>query len=143
MLSGIKEQLSRVKSISTTTIQIINEQDIYNTLTNREKLEYLLLEYYKEQHQKQQELEEEQQILLSEDKIHYIIDFIIDNKDSIRVEDLKISEPIYKCFREKGQCSYCNAISNIICKNCTNNSYHINNKIWLCTEHWQEHVKKH
>ena len=60
---------------------------------------------------------EEQQILLKENKQN-IIDFIIDNKDSIRIEDLKIYEPIYKCYREKGNCHICNSLSNIICKNC-------------------------
>jgi hypothetical protein len=94
----------------------------------------LLLEYYnKEQQQKQQELEE-QQILLREDKIHNIVDFIIDNKDSIRVEDLKINEPFYKCYREKGNCIICSSLSNIICTNC----YNSHKEIWLCTKHWQQ-----
>ena len=62
---------------------------------------------------------EEQLILLKENKQN-IIDFIIDNKDSIRIEDLKIYEPIYKCYREKGNCHICNILSNIICKNCNN-----------------------
>jgi hypothetical protein len=43
--TNIKEQLSKVKSIS--SIVIRDEQDIYNILTNREKLEYLLQEYEK------------------------------------------------------------------------------------------------
>lgn len=82
----------------------------------------------------------EQQILLKENKQN-IINFILNNKDSIRIEDLKIYEPIYKCYREKGQCFYCNTISNIICKNYTNNSHHINNKeIWLCINHWKQHA---
>ena len=136
---NVKEQLSKVKPIS--NIIIRDEQDIYNILTNREKLEYLLEEYEKENnHQlekEQEELEieylkselktkmkeeiikhkEEQLILLKENKQN-IIDFIIDNKDSIRIEDLKIYEPIYKCYREKGNCHICNNISNIICINC-------------------------
>ena len=37
---NVKEQLSKVKPIS--NIVIRDEQDIYNILTNREKLEYLL-----------------------------------------------------------------------------------------------------
>ena len=41
--------------------------------------------------------EEEQLILLKENK-QTIIDFIIDNKDSIRIKDLKIYELIYKCY---------------------------------------------
>ncbi len=138
---NVKEHLSNVKPISS-TIQIINEQDIYNILTNREKLEYLLLEYYKEQQQKQ-ELDEEQQIPLNEDRRHNIIDFIIDNKDSIRIEDLKISEPFYKCYREKGNCHICNTLSNIICINC-NNSHNYNKEVWLCTNHCKQHaIEKH
>ena len=43
---NVKEQLSKVKPIS--NIVIRDEQDIYNILTNREKLEYLLQEYEKE-----------------------------------------------------------------------------------------------
>ena len=141
-MNNVKEQLSKVKPIS--NIVIRDEQDIYNILTNREKLEYLLQEYEKENnHQlekEQEELEieylkpelkakmkeeirkhkEEQQILLKENKQN-IIDFILDNKDSIRIEDLKIYEPIYKCYRKKGNCHICNSLSNIICKNCCNN----------------------
>jgi hypothetical protein len=133
---NIKEQLSKVKPIST-TIQIINEQDIYNILTNREKLEYLLQEY-----EKNDQLDkEQQQILLSkENSRQTIIDFIIDNKNSIRVEDLKISEPFYKCYRKKGNCIICNNLSNIICTNYCNS----HEEIWLCTNHWQQHkIEKH
>jgi hypothetical protein len=43
---------------------------------------------------------EEQLILLKEYKQN-IIDFLSGNKDSIRVEDLKIYEPIYKCYQKK------------------------------------------
>ncbi len=42
---NVKEQLSKVKPIS--NIVIRDEQDIYNILTNREKLECLLQEYEK------------------------------------------------------------------------------------------------
>ena len=42
---NVKEQLSKVKPIS--NIVIRDEQDIYNILTNREKLEYLFQEYEK------------------------------------------------------------------------------------------------
>jgi hypothetical protein len=62
----------------------------------------------------------EQLILLKENKQN-IIDFIIDNKDAIKVEDLKIYKSIYKCCREKGNCLICSRLSNIICTNCFNN----------------------
>ena len=72
--------------------------------------------------------------MLKENKQN-IIDFIIDNKDSIKIEDLKIYEPVYICYREKGNCQICNNISNIICISCSN----YNNEIRLCTNHWQKH----
>ena len=164
---NVKEQLSKVKPIS--NIVIRDKQDIYNILTNREKLEFLLQEYEKD-YQLDKESEEEpeneinkenlkliltiqqkeeykkhkkeQLILLKENKQN-IIDFIIDNKDSIRIEDLKSYEPVYKCYREKGHCINCNTITNIICKNCYNNNSHNNKEIWLCTNHWQEHALEH
>jgi hypothetical protein len=84
---------------------------------------------------------EEQQILLNENKQN-IIDFIIDNKDSIKIEDLKIYEPIYKCYREKGKCRICNKMSNIICINCI--TYNYNKEVWLCTDHWKQYIiEKH
>ena len=43
---NVKEKLSKVKPIS--NIVIRDEQDIYNILTNREKLEYLIQEYEKD-----------------------------------------------------------------------------------------------
>jgi hypothetical protein len=86
-----------------------------------------------------EELYREQQILLKDNR-EAIIDFIIGNKDSIRIEDLKIYEPIYKCYREKGNCIICNSLSNIICKNCNDN----HKEIWLCINHWQQHkIEKH
>ncbi|HJT83733.1 MAG TPA: hypothetical protein VJ697_04560, partial [Nitrososphaeraceae archaeon] len=93
-----------------------------------EKLEGLLEEYEKqlldkEQQKEQEELEieyikpelkakiekdirkhiEEQLILLKDNKQN-IIDFIIDNKDSIKVEDMRIYGSVYKCYRKKGHC---------------------------------------
>ena len=81
--------------------------------------------------------DKEQQIRLTENKQN-IIDFLLDNTDSIRVEDLKNYEPIYKCYRQKGNCHICNSLSNIICKNCNNQ------QSWLCTSHWKQHkIEKH
>ena len=135
---NVKEKLSKVKPIS--NIVIRDENDIHDILTNREKLECLIEENEKQldlESQKQEneiynvnlkpELKiqlkeefkkhkEEQKILLKENKQN-IIDFLA-NKDSIRIEDLKIYEPIYKCYREKGNCQICKSITNIICKNC-------------------------
>ena len=82
--------------------------------------------------------DKEQQILLKENKQN-IIDFLLDNKNSIRIEDLKIYEPIYKCYLEKENCHICNLLSNIICINCNNHE-----DVWLCTNHWNQHlIEKH
>jgi hypothetical protein len=163
---NVKEQLSKVKPIS--NIVIRDERDIYSILTNKEKLDYLIEEFEKrlldKELEKKQENEiynenlkpelkiqikeefkphqEEQLILLKENKQN-IIDFLSANKESIKIEDLRIYEPIYKCYREKGHCFYCNTITNTICKNCHNNSYHNNKEVWLCTDHWQEHAEYH
>ncbi|HSF50898.1 MAG TPA: hypothetical protein VLA74_09080 [Nitrososphaeraceae archaeon] len=75
-----------------------------------------------------------EEILLKHNKQN-IIDFLLDNIDSIRIEDLKIYEPIYKCYREKGNSQICNSLSNIICKNCKNTK-----DIWFCTNHWKKHA---
>ena len=80
----------------------------------------------------------EQLILLKQNK-QRMIDFLLYNIDSIRLEDLKIYEPIYKYYRKKGNCYICNNLANIICKNCYNN-YNNNKEIWLCTNHWKQHA---
>ena len=109
-----------------------------------EKDEKLDLEYLKPNLKTKikEELEKshrEQLILLKENKQN-VIDFLLDNKDSIKIEDLKIYEPIYKCYREKGNCIICSSLCNIICKNCCNG----HKEIWLCTNHWQQHkIEKH
>jgi hypothetical protein len=86
-----------------------------------------------------EEQEKEQQILLKQNK-QTIIDFLLDNKEAIRIEDLRIYEPIYKCYREKGHCFYCNTITNIVCINCNNNNYSNNKEVWFCTNHWNQHA---
>ena len=156
-INNVKEQLSKVKPIS--NIVIRDEQDIYDILTNREKLEYLFQEYEKEiNHQlEKEELENdnlkldlntkmkeglekcnrEQLILLRENKQN-IIDFLLNNKDSISVEDLKVYEILYKCYKENGNCHICNSVSNIICMRCRN----YNKEVWLCTDHWQIHARE-
>jgi hypothetical protein len=156
---NLKEQLSKVKPIS--NIVIRDAQDIYNILTNSEKLEYLLEEYEKETNHKLEEGQEEveikylkpelnekmkeelknhkeEQLILLKDNKQNIIDFIVCNKDAVRSEDLKAYEPIYKCYMEKGNCYICNSLANIMCKNCCNN-YNNNKEIWLCTNHWKQH----
>ncbi len=65
---NVKEHLSKVKPISS-TIQIINEQDIYNILTNREKLEYLLQEYEKKNNHELDKEEEEKQVCCNQNTL--------------------------------------------------------------------------
>ena len=158
---NVNEQLSNVKPIS--KIVIRDEQDIYSILTNKEKLEYLLQEYEKMiNHQLSKEEDEilenenlkselkakmkkelkkhkEEQLILLKDNKQNIIDFIISNKDAVRVEELKAYEPIDKCYHENGKCQSCNSLTNMICKNCCNN-YNNNKKIWLCINHWKQHA---
>jgi hypothetical protein len=161
---NVNEQLlSKVKPIS--NIVIRDEQDIYNILTSGEKLESLFQEYEKK-HQlekNKQELEnaiynknlklkltiqlkeelkkhEEEQLRLLKENKQTIVKFLLENKDFIIMEDLKAYEPIYECYREKGQCIYCNTTTNIICKNCSNYNYNNNKEIWLCINHWQQHA---
>ena len=96
----------------------------------------------KNRHSKKSKIQEElkkshreQLILLRENK-QTIIDFLLDNKDSIRIEDLRIYEPIYKCYRQKGYCYICKSTTNIICISCNN----YKKEVWLCTNHWKQHV---
>jgi hypothetical protein len=184
--NNVKEQLAQVKPIS--NIVIRDKQDIYDILTDREKLETLIEEYKKKnshrlaneeqlcydekspsvpndnnnsnkimkidapncnnanvshkgenRHSKKiiEELDREQQILLKDNK-EAIIDFLSANKDSIRIEDLKNYEPIYKCYRKKGNCHICNSLTNIICVSCNHNY----KEVWLCNNHWKQHVRE-
>jgi hypothetical protein len=64
---NVKEQLSKVKPIS--NIVIRDEYDIYNILTNKEKLEYLLEEYEKYQLSKERDEELENENLKPELKV--------------------------------------------------------------------------
>ena len=185
---NVKEQLSKVKPISNIVI-IRDEQDIYDILTNREKLETLIEEYENNHHSKEvccdenthcvptsldnnnsnkkmiidainynntnvlhkgenrnskntkeEELEKndrEQKRLLKDNKQN-IINFLSDNKDSIRIEELRIYESVYKCYRQKGNCDICNSLANIICVSCNRNY----KEVWLCNNHWKQHVRE-
>jgi alpha-amylase/alpha-mannosidase (GH57 family) len=90
---------------------------VYNALTNRDTFGKLL----------QQGLEEEYQQYKNQ-----LIEFFMNMKDKVRIEDLIIYEPIWTLKREKGKCSTCNEFANIHCVNCYDN-------IWLCVDHWTHH----
>jgi hypothetical protein len=82
----------------------------------------------------QQGLEEEYQQYKDQ-----ILEFFMNIKGSISIEDLRLYEPIYSSNREKDKCSICEKFANIHCINCNNN-----NNIWLCIDHWKEHnLDKH
>jgi hypothetical protein len=110
------EKLSKaVKRLS--KVPINNVKDVYNALTNRDTFGKLL----------QQGLEEEYQQYKNQ-----LIEFFMNMKDKVRIEDLIIYEPIWTLKREKGKCSTCNEFANIHCVNCYDN-------IWLCVDHWTHH----
>jgi hypothetical protein len=116
-----EEQLSKeVKRLSKVPIRDV--RDVYNAFTDRDTFEKLL----------QQGLEEEYR--QNKDQI---VEFIMNIKDRISIEDLRVYEPIWTSNRNKGKCSVCNKFANIHCINCSNN-------VWLCTDHWKQHnVDKH
>jgi hypothetical protein len=100
-----------------------NVKDLYNALTNRDTFDKIL----------QQGLEEE--YIQNKDRI---VEFFMNIKDSIIIEDLRVYEPIWNFKREKGKCSICQEFANIHCINCSNNN------AWLCVDHWKQHnVDKH
>ena len=103
-----------------------------NNTKEKEELdiEYLKPELKAKTKEELEKSHKEQLILLKQNKQN-ITDFLSGNKDSIRLEDLKIYEPIYKCYREKGHCHICKCLSNIICISCCN----YNNQVWLCMNH--------
>ena len=68
-----------------------------------------------------------EQLILLRDNKQNIIDFLLNNNNSVSVEDLKVYEILYKCYREKGKCHICNSVSNIICMRCRN----YNKEVWL------------
>jgi hypothetical protein len=93
---SLEEKLSQVHRLS--KVPIRNVQDVYNALTSRDTFDKLL----------QQGLEEEYQ--QNKDQI---VESLINIKDRIRIEDLRVYEPIWTIKREKCKCSLCNEFANI------------------------------
>ena len=123
--SNIEKQLDKVKPIL--EISIKNRQDLYNVLINKEKLE-ILLDLKDDNYDK----EDLKQFHLLQQNKEKIIDFIIGNKNKIRINDLRVYDIIYHSIIEKGNCTVCNKPSNILCINCTNET-------WICTDHYKIH----
>ena len=126
--SNIEKQLEKVKPIL--DISIKNKNDLYDVLINKEKLEILL--DFKDFEKNKEDLKQFKLIQQNKDKI---IDFLMDNKDLIRINDLRVYDIIYQSFEQKKNCNVCNKLSNIICMNC--------NKVWLCKKHCKEHKINH
>ena len=74
----LEEKLSKVKKLS--KVPIRNVQDVYNALTDRETLNKVL----------EQGLEEEYQQYKDQ-----LVDFFMSIKDKVRIEDLRVYEPIF------------------------------------------------
>jgi hypothetical protein len=117
-----------------------NRHSKINTVEDEElDLKYIKSGLKEKIKEKLEKSDREQQILLKQNKQN-IIYFLLDNKDSIRIEDLKIYESIYKCYSQKGHCYVCKSLTNIICVSCNN----YDREVWLCTNHWQDHlIDKH
>jgi hypothetical protein len=118
----LEEKLSQVQKLS--KVPVRNVQDVYNTLTDRDKFDKLL----------QQGLEKEYQQYKDQ-----IVKFFMNIKDKIKIEDLIVYEPVFTSNIQKSQCSICDEFANIRCINCS--KY---NNIWLCVYHWSKHkINKH
>jgi hypothetical protein len=94
-----------------------NVQDVYNALTDKDTFDRLL----------QQGLEGEYQQYNDQ-----ILEFFMNIKDRVSIEDLRVYEPIWTLKIEKGKCSICNEFANIHCVNCKDT-------IWLCVDDWRYH----
>lgn len=140
LLAGKKPQLRHhIQKQETDQYKGENTHSKNNTKEEGLDIEYLKPELKAKIKEEIEKCDREQNRLLKQNK-QTIINFLLVNKDSIRVEDLKIYEPVYKCYREKGNCKICNSLSNIICISCSN----YKNEIWLCTSHWEQHaIEKH
>ncbi len=112
----LEEKLSKVNKLSKVSIR--NVQDIYNALTDRDTFDKLLQQGLKEEYQQHKDT---------------LVDFFMNMKDRVRIEDLIVHEPVWTIKREeKGKCSICNEFANIHCVNCEDN-------ILLCVNHWGSH----
>ena len=113
----LEEKLSKVKRLS--KVPIRNVHDVYNALTNKETLNKVLEQG------------------LDEKYLHYkddLVNFFMNIKDKIKIEDLRVYEPIFTSNIQKSKCSICQEFANIHCVNCKDN-------IWLCVDHWCQHKK--
>jgi hypothetical protein len=112
-----------MKQIRLSKVPIRNVKDGYNALTDRETLDKVLEQGLDEEYRQYKDV---------------CVDFFINIKDKVRIEDLIVYEPIWTLKREKGKCSICQDFANVHCINCSNNN------VWLCVVHWKQHnMDKH
>jgi hypothetical protein len=116
----LEEKLSQVQKLS--KVPIRNVQDIYNVLTDRDTFDKLLQQGLKEEYQQYDD---------------QIVEFFMNIKDRISIEDLRMYEPIFTSNIQKSKCSVCQEFANIHCINCNNNN------VWLCVDHWKQHKESH
>jgi hypothetical protein len=99
-------------------VPIRNVQDVYSGLTDREKFDKLLQQGLGEKYQQCKD---------------QIVEFFMNIKDKIKIEDLTLYEPIFTSNIQKSKCFVCQEFANIHCTNCSNNN------VWLCVDHWKWH----
>jgi hypothetical protein len=112
----LEEKLPQVQRLS--KVPIRNVQEVYDALIDRETLDKVLKQGLDEEYLKYKD---------------QFADLFVRMKDKINIEDLHISEPIWKSNRQKSKCSMCNEFANILCVNCN---------LWICVDHWRQHKTK-
>jgi hypothetical protein len=125
-LSGGKPIEHRLKEISEeierlSIIPMRNLDDIFEILTNKEKLDTVL------------------QIALDKKHLQHkdeLIKFFMSIKGNVKREDLVVRTPL-NYYIEKNKCSVCSQPGNIKCVNC------FGKDIWLCVDHLKNHKNLH
>ncbi|HEX5891779.1 MAG TPA: hypothetical protein VFY41_02870 [Nitrososphaeraceae archaeon] len=105
----LQEKLKEVKGLS--KIPIGNEQDVYNTLTDRETLNKEL-----------EQVLEDKEYQRHRDEL---VNLLMGLKYKIKIEDLTLYDPIFTSNTQKSKCDICQESANIHCINYRNN-------VWLC-----------
>jgi hypothetical protein len=111
-----KKNSEEVERLS--NVQIRNVKDVYNALTDRDTFDKLLQQGLHEEYQHHKDA---------------LVDFFMNMKNKVRIEDLTFHEPIFALNIQKSKCSICQQFANIHCINCSNYN------IWLCVDHWKQH----
>ncbi len=110
----LEEKLAEVKRLS--IIPIRNVNDVHEILTDGEKLGKILEQGLDEQYIKYKE---------------EFVKFLESIKQNVKIEDLRVAEPVWKSSRPASECVVCKQFANIQCVNCYD--------VWLCVDHWKQH----